>query len=116
MQPYDGRLPSCRLARYLRAATRTRPVPDALAGQRRAVHAERMEESPHAVTVDGHTFRVLRRPGVLSQYDFDWLSGPNEGYGFAAVSSSGDVMSPAEIEESIRNFLAQVDPVTGYIE
>ncbi|WP_132428881.1 hypothetical protein [Pseudonocardia endophytica] len=75
-----------------------------------------MSETPDTMTVDGHTFRVTRRPGVLGQYDFDWLTGPSEGYGFTASSCGGEAMSRTDLEESIRSFLVQVDPATGYIE
>jgi hypothetical protein len=51
------------------------------------------------------------RPG---QYHYTWVSGPSPGYGFR--NSDGHAMSNADIEADIRNFLAQVDPATGYIE
>jgi hypothetical protein len=44
---------------------------------------------------------------------YDWLSGPNKGYGFA--SSGTPNRSVAEHRESIRVFLAMIDPDTGYI-
>lgn len=58
------------------------------------------------------TFSRPHSPGV---YDFDWLSGPR-GYGFMSARSDHRPMSQAEVEEAIRGFLAQIDPVTGYIE
>ena len=45
---------------------------------------------------------------------FDWLSGPNKGYGF--VSSGSPNESPEEHREHIRAFLSMIDPSTGYIE
>ncbi len=45
--------------------------------------------------------------------NYDWLSGPNKGYGFA--SSGTPNRSVEEHEESIRVFLAMIDPNTGYI-
>ncbi len=66
------------------------------------------------LTVDGETFEVhLRADGSCH---FDWISGPNKGYGF---SSSGNRSAPpteAELREDIRAFLAQIDPSTGYID
>jgi hypothetical protein len=73
-------------------------------------------EPPIRVEVDGEVFDVAARRGRPGQYQFDWVSGPNPGYGFAAGTSGGRVMDSAEIEESIRDFLASVDPETGYIE
>ena len=44
---------------------------------------------------------------------YDWLSGPNKDYGFG---SSGTPSRPVEEHrESIRAFLAMIDPNTGYI-
>jgi hypothetical protein len=44
---------------------------------------------------------------------YDWLSGPNKDYGF--VSSGTPNRPVAEHLESIRVFLAMIDPNTGYI-
>jgi hypothetical protein len=68
------------------------------------------------VEVDGERFEVRARPDVRGQYDFTWLSGPNPGYGFSSTSSDGSDRTRAELVESIRGFLGQVDPITGYIE
>jgi hypothetical protein len=71
---------------------------------------------PRVLTVDGEQFEVeasLERPG---QYHFAWLSGPNKGYGFGTTTSAGGSLSLSQLEASIRNFLVQVDPETGYIE
>ena len=43
----------------------------------------------------------------------DWLSGPNDGYGFG--SSGPPHRSPEEHREHIRAFLSMIDPATGYI-
>ena len=45
--------------------------------------------------------------------NYDWLSGPNKGYGFA--SSGTPNRSVEEHQKSIRVFLAMIDPNTGYI-
>ena len=61
--------------------------------------------------VDGEVFEVVYSPTRGSTYA--WLSGPNAGYGFG---SSGP--RPATLDDhraAIRDFLAQIDPETGYI-
>jgi hypothetical protein len=69
------------------------------------------DDDPIMMTVDGHDFRVRERVGGLPTYDFDWLSGPHD-YGFTA---SGPVMTLREMEETIRTFLAGIDPATGFL-
>ena len=61
--------------------------------------------------VDGERF-VIRRHGDDGTA-YDWLSGPNKGYGFG--SSAAPNRSMEEHRESIRTFLAMIDPDTGYI-
>jgi hypothetical protein len=61
--------------------------------------------------VDGERFAI--RQGGYGGTNYDWLSGPNKGYGFA--SSGTPNRSVEEHEESIRVFLAMIDPNTGYI-
>jgi hypothetical protein len=62
------------------------------------------------LVVDGERF-AIRRAGDGTAYD--WLSGPNKGYGFA---SGGAPNRPVEEHrESIRVFLAMIDPNTGFI-
>jgi hypothetical protein len=61
--------------------------------------------------VDGERFAVRRHGDDGTAYD--WLSGPNEGYGFG--SSATPDRSMEEHRESIRTFLAMIDPETGYI-
>jgi hypothetical protein len=61
--------------------------------------------------VDGERFAIRRAGDGGTAYD--WLSGPNKGYGFG---SSGTPNRPMEEHrESIRAFLAMIDPNTGYI-
>jgi hypothetical protein len=60
--------------------------------------------------VDGERF-AIRRAGDGTAYD--WLSGPNQGYGFASGGTPN--RSVEEHQESIRVFLAMIDPNTGYI-
>jgi hypothetical protein len=61
--------------------------------------------------VDGERF-AIRRAGDGGTAN-DWLSGPNKGYGFG--SSGTPNRSVEEHRESIRAFLAMIDPNTGYI-
>lgn len=60
--------------------------------------------------VDGERF-AIRQAGAGTHYD--WLSGPNTGYGFS--SSGTPDRSVEEHREHIRVFLAMIDPNTGYI-
>jgi hypothetical protein len=83
---------------------------------------------PDAFTldVDGEIFAVRRQPDGGTHYD--WLSGPNTGYGFGEGAPSAWGSPPGERPEvspeqalerdrkSIRAFLAMVDSGTGYIE
>lgn len=64
----------------------------------------------YTLQVDGETFAVRSRGDSI---DYDWISGPNKGYGF---SSSGGTDDSREVhQESIRGFLGMIDPATGYI-
>ncbi len=64
-----------------------------------------------ALEVDGEVFAL--RPDQFRGTDYTWLSGPNPGYGFS-VSPTPNV-SPDEHRENIRDFLADIDPTTGYL-
>ena len=67
------------------------------------------------------------RPSEHQQgFDFDWVSGPNPGYGFSsgvtvAFSRAGgpvaDVppMDEQALVAQVKQFLQQIDPETGYI-
>ena len=59
--------------------------------------------------VDGERFGIRRAGDGGTAYD--WLSGPNEGYGFG--SSGAPNRSVEEHRESIRAFLAMIDPNTA---
>ncbi|GAA3240512.1 hypothetical protein ACFO1B_08705 [Dactylosporangium siamense] len=64
------------------------------------------------LAVDGESFALS--PNEFGGTDYAWLSGPNPGYGFGVSPTRS--LSLDEHMENIRNFLAQVDPATGYIE
>jgi hypothetical protein len=70
-----------------------------------------------ALEVDGEQFAVRLVVDPATGYTdtgYTWLSGPNQRYGFA----TGGPPKPSREEhrERIREFLAMVDPTTGYIE
>ena len=68
------------------------------------------------IEVDGEMFVVrmpLDRPG---HYDFEWVTGPNPDYGFTSAVSDGSEMSVGGFEAAIREFLASLDPETGFLE
>jgi hypothetical protein len=68
------------------------------------------------MTVDGQQFEVATRPDQPGRYDVTWISGPDPGYGFSSATSDGRALSAVQLERGIRNFLAQVEPETGYLE
>ena len=63
------------------------------------------------IDVDGELFALRRAADGGTAYD--WLSGPNEGYGFGI--SGPPHPSPEEHRDHIRAFLSMIDPATGYI-
>ncbi|GAA1463556.1 hypothetical protein GCM10009619_42430 [Williamsia maris] len=81
-----------------------------------------------ALVVDGEAFRVAVAADGGCRYT--WVSGPTPGYGFEASaprvawrSSSGLPPAPlplplptiAHRRRAIRDFLAEIDPKTGYL-
>lgn len=68
------------------------------------------------MTVDGEVFDVRERPDAPGTYDFAWETAPVPPYGFIQASSTRSRMSEEGLRESIRDFLMQVDPETGFIE
>ena len=61
--------------------------------------------------VDGEVFTV--RQAADGGWAFEWLSGPNEGYGFGINGPPNP--STEEHRDAIRGFLSMIDPATGYI-
>lgn len=70
---------------------------------------------PYETYVEGETWVVRQRTDEPGTYDFDWISGPNEGYGFTSASSDGIASTAADLDEAIRHFLTMIDPATGFI-
>ena len=62
--------------------------------------------------VDGEVF-ALRADVRGRCTHYTWVSGRNPGYGFS-VGPTAD-LPLEEHRENIRDFLAQIDPATGYI-
>ncbi len=82
-----------------------------------AGRAERGRDGAFVVEVDGERFAVdLVVDAATGSTDvaYSWSSGPNEGYGFG-VTGPGEP-SLEDHRQRIREFLAMVDPETGYIE
>ncbi|WP_299573730.1 hypothetical protein [uncultured Williamsia sp.] len=85
-------------------------------------------DGPIVVVVDGERFRVEMQADGGCRYT--WVSGPNPGYGFSSgpvrvawKSAGGRPPAPlpqplppiAHHRRSIRSFLAEIDPETGYL-
>jgi hypothetical protein len=66
------------------------------------------------MTVDGEIFEVSRTPRGADEYK--WITGPNKGYGFGSLRSDLSVATDEEHEQAIREFLAEIDPETGFID
>lgn len=65
--------------------------------------------------VDGESWEVRRSSD--GQYDFEWLSGKAGGYGFSIKVNDPRVkLSPASIEDLIRDFMREVNPETGHLD
>ncbi|TCC31907.1 hypothetical protein [Kribbella speibonae] len=69
------------------------------------------DEAASRLEVDGEDFE-LRSDGFGGTH-YDWISGPNAGYGFSTSPSPGSL---EQHRANIRTFLSMVDPTTGYIE
>jgi hypothetical protein len=69
------------------------------------------DEAASTLEVDGEVFEL--RPDGFGGTHYNWISGPNPGYGFTTSPT------PESFEQhrvSIRNLLSIVDPATGNIE
>jgi hypothetical protein len=70
---------------------------------------------PVELFVEGERFVVTRRADTPGTYDFDWASHPSS-YGFTVGGDAAWTPGREELLDDIRNFLADVDPHTGYLE
>jgi hypothetical protein len=69
---------------------------------------------PIHLTVDGESWEVKAHGG---QFDFNWLSGAAEGYGFTShLVPVGAALSVEQLEEMIREFMSNVNPETGHLD
>ena len=71
------------------------------------------EGSARKFTVDGETFLVTKE--TRGEYRFDWTSGPNSDYWFMTSMYPHGEMTDELIIASIHDFLAEIDPETGYL-
>lgn len=62
--------------------------------------------------VDGETFEVQK---FEKRYEYKWTSGRAPDYGFTSVLSMDVELTETQMKESIREFLSNVDPDTGYL-
>lgn len=62
--------------------------------------------------VDGELFAL--QPDEFGGTAYTWLTGRNDGYGFGTSPTPN--WSAEAHRESIRSFLAQIDPATGHLE
>ncbi|MGW4498901.1 hypothetical protein ACWENR_09820 [Micromonospora sp. NPDC004336] len=85
--------------------------PEAVSGLRTEAEGA-ADATALTLEVDGEMFAL--RPNEFGGTDYTWLSGPNPGYGFGVSPTPN--LSLDEHMENIRDFLAIVDPTTGYIE
>lgn len=76
---------------------------------------------PITLVVDGEVFTLRMRPD--GGCDYAWESGPNDNYGFGSgpVRTVGDPTATYfktldEHRSSISDFLADVNPETGYLD
>lgn len=68
-----------------------------------------------SLVIDEQHFEVTDREGEPGVYDFIWLDHPAR-YGFSCFRSDRSAMSEPEMVESIADFLAEINPETGYLD
>ena len=87
------------------------------------------DDGSFTLTVDGEVFTVTLRPEEPGACDYDWESGPKRGTDSPAfngglfgiqdrANTPSAPLQPNTIDEhreSIRDFLSQINPETGYI-
>lgn len=71
---------------------------------------------PWRMAVDGEEFEVSQPDNAPGTYHFTWLTGPDPQYGFGLSTHPPAQADQAQLVDSIRDFLSQVDPETGHIE
>jgi hypothetical protein len=63
------------------------------------------------IDVDGESFAV--RLDARNGVQYEWLSGPNRGYGFGVTGDPDPSIKEHRVR--IRSFLNAIDPATGYL-
>jgi hypothetical protein len=69
-----------------------------------------------SISVGGETFDVTASKDHPGQHHLTWRSGPNPGYGFTSRRSDGQFATEAQLVRQIRDFLAHINPATGYLD
>jgi hypothetical protein len=70
-----------------------------------------VDEALYTLDVDGQVFAL--RPAEFGGTAYTWLSGPNPGYGFGVSPTPSWTVE--QHRAIIRDFLARIDPATGYL-
>jgi hypothetical protein len=66
------------------------------------------------LTVDGESWEVTAADG---QFEFSWLSGTADSYGFSSRPfPATTTLSIEQLEQMIREFMSNVNPETGYLD
>jgi hypothetical protein len=85
-----------------------------------------MRQRVKIIEVSGERFIIEQSPDDPRQLNVTWLTGPHPGYGFSTsvIGWSGscetaaleEIDASTGLESSIRSFLSQINPMTGYID
>lgn len=70
----------------------------------------------HACVPDGELFTAVTDPDQPGAWHLSWDTGPIPGYGYMTRRSDHQWADPADLIGGVRNFLAEIDPKTGYLE
>ena len=82
----------------------------------------------HSRERDRSRFWLTARPSSLRMrpdggVDYDWESGPNDGYGFGGgpvrtvgAPTARYLLTIAQHREAVRDFLSDINPETGYLD
>lgn len=71
---------------------------------------------PTVLAVDGERFTAVADPDQPGTWHLTWDTGPNPGYGYTSRRSDHRWADPADLISGVRDFLAEIDPETGYLE
>ena len=69
------------------------------------------------VIVDEHEWEIWVYPATPGKFGFSWISGPNSGYGFTSQLNVPVTDVPDDwVETSLRDFMSNINPETGYLD